>query len=175
MALRIVLVIVVLIAGVLVFAATKPDTFRIERSVTINASPEKVFALIDDFHSWSKWAPQDRDDPTMQRSYSGAAAGEGAVCDWTSKGSAGAGEMRITEGAASSRVLVSAEWKRPFQVRNLNDFSLTPAGEGTRVTWRLMGTNLYVMRLMEVFVGVSGLIGRHLDSGLRNLKQEAEK
>jgi hypothetical protein len=44
------IVIVVLIAGVLILAATKPDTFRIQRAASIKAPPEKIFALINDFN-----------------------------------------------------------------------------------------------------------------------------
>jgi hypothetical protein len=39
----VVIVIVVLIAGVLVFAATRPDRFRIQRATSIKAPPEKIF------------------------------------------------------------------------------------------------------------------------------------
>ena len=41
----------ILVAAILVYAATRPDSFRIERSATIKAAPEKVFPLINDFHS----------------------------------------------------------------------------------------------------------------------------
>ena len=54
---KIALVIVLLIAGVLVFATTKPDTFRVERAATINAPPETVFPFINDFHNWAVWSP----------------------------------------------------------------------------------------------------------------------
>ena len=39
------LVVLVAIAGVPTFAATQPDTFRVERAASIKAPPEKVFAL----------------------------------------------------------------------------------------------------------------------------------
>src|SRR5580698_5204035 len=90
-------VVVVAIAGVAIVAATKPSTFLIERSVTINVPQQRVFGLIDDFHHWPRWAPQDRDDPTMQRTFRRAKAGNGAVSEWTSTGSAGAGSMTMSE------------------------------------------------------------------------------
>jgi len=73
MLLKILLGVIVAVAAVLLFAATKPSTFHVSRSVTIAAPPEKVYALVADFHNWPRWAPQDRDDTTMQRTYSGAA------------------------------------------------------------------------------------------------------
>ena len=36
------------IAIVLILAATKPDTFRVQRTATINAPAEKIFPLIND-------------------------------------------------------------------------------------------------------------------------------
>ncbi|MCE3290840.1 MAG: hypothetical protein K0R83_2852, partial [Caulobacter sp.] len=41
-------ILVVAVIGVVAFAATKPDTFIIQRSTVINAPPEKVYALIQD-------------------------------------------------------------------------------------------------------------------------------
>jgi uncharacterized protein YndB with AHSA1/START domain len=174
MVLKILLAIGVLIAAVLLFALTKPSTFHAEKSITIDAPPDKVYALLCDFHNWPKWAPQDREDPTMQRTYSGETAGSGAVSEWTSKGSAGAGRMTIT-AADPSEVDVSVDWARPFRVRNKHGFRLTPVPGGIRVTWTAEGPNLYIMKLMEVFVGIDGLMGKHLQAGLENLKRVAEE
>jgi uncharacterized protein YndB with AHSA1/START domain len=175
MVVRILLGVVLVVAVVLLFAATKPSTFHIEKSITVQAPPEKLYALIADFHNWPQWAPQDREDPTMQRTYRGAASGTGAVSEWTSKGSAGAGQMTITAATASSTVDVAVEWKRPFKVRNAHRFTLTPAGSGTQLVWSADGANLYMMKVMEVFVGVNGLMGKHFEAGLRNLKKIGEQ
>jgi len=47
----------ILIAGILVYAATRPDTFRVERSTSVKAPPEKIFPLINGFHQWEAWSP----------------------------------------------------------------------------------------------------------------------
>jgi|ERR1700722_2500539 uncharacterized protein YndB with AHSA1/START domain len=175
MVLKLLMLVVTVMAAVMIIAATRPSTFHIERSVTIQASPEKVYALIGDFHNWPEWAAQDREDTTMQRTYSGATSGPGAVSDWTSKGSAGAGSMKITAAKAPSRVDVAVDWNRPFKVRNTHEFTLAPTGNETQVTWTAEGTNLYIMKVMEVFVGINGLMGRHFETGLQNLKKVAER
>jgi uncharacterized protein YndB with AHSA1/START domain len=174
MILRILVVMVVAIAAVLFFAATKPSTFHIEKSVTISAPPERVYALIADFHNRPAWAPQDRGDSSMQRTYSGAASGSGAVSDWTSRGNAGAGRMTMTLAQPGSKVDVAVDWQKPFRVRNTHGFTLTPSDAGTEVAWTAEGTNLYMMKVMEVFVGVNGLMGKHFEAGLGNLKRVAE-
>lgn len=69
----------ILVAALLGFAATKPGTFRVQRTKSIQAPPEKVFALINDFRRWGSWSPYEKLDPTMKRTYSSAANGKGAV------------------------------------------------------------------------------------------------
>jgi hypothetical protein len=45
----IVLVAIVLVVALLIYAATRPDTFRVQRSANINAPLEKIYALIEDY------------------------------------------------------------------------------------------------------------------------------
>ena len=71
----ILIVVVLLITGVLVFASTKPDIFRVQRATGIKAPPEKIFAYIDDFRRWGAWSPYEKKDPAMKRTLSGAASG----------------------------------------------------------------------------------------------------
>lgn len=175
MVLKILLGVVIVVALVLAFAAAKPATFHIEKSITTLAPPEKVYVLIEDFHNWPLWAPQDREDGTMQRTYSSAATGLGAVSEWTSRGSAGAGRMTVTAAKAPSLIDIVVDWKKPFKVRNTHEFRLASVSGGTQVTWIAEGTNLYLMRVMEVFVGVNGLMGKHFEAGLENLKKVAER
>jgi uncharacterized protein YndB with AHSA1/START domain len=163
-----------LIAGVLIFAATRPDLIRIERSTTINAPPEKIFPLIDDFHNWSQWAPQDKEDITVKRTFSGSASGEGAVSDWTGTGNTGRGRMSITRSVPPTNVSVLVDWVKPFQAHNVNEFTLEPQGATTKVTWTMQGTNVYMMKLMSVFTSMDRFMGKHFEDGLANLKAAAE-
>jgi hypothetical protein len=54
--LRIIIIVAVLVAAVLAFAATKPKTVHVQRSISIKAPPTKIFALIDNFQNWGVWA-----------------------------------------------------------------------------------------------------------------------
>jgi uncharacterized protein YndB with AHSA1/START domain len=89
----------VFVAGVLAIAATKPDSFEVRRSVTINAPPQAVFALINDYRQWTAWSPWENKDPGMKRSYSGPQSGKGAIYAWDGNGDVGKGRMTITEPA----------------------------------------------------------------------------
>jgi carbon monoxide dehydrogenase subunit G len=172
---RIVIVLAVLVAAVLAYAATRPDTIRITRSTLIKASPEAIFALINDFHNWIRWAPQDREDPSMMRTYSGPTSGVGSISDWESKGSAGKGRMSIVEASPPTKISIKVDFVKPFEAHNLNQFTLEPDGSSTKVTWTMRGTNVYMTKVMSVFVNVDRLMGKHFESGLGDLKAIAEK
>src|SRR5579862_4335830 len=126
-------IVVVFTGAVLAVAALKPDRLAIERSTHIEAPPQAIFALVNDFHKWPQWAPQDRTDRRMQRSYSGAPAGIGAGSEWTSTGSAGEGRMQIIAAVPPKQLTVQVDFKKPFKARNINEFSLAPEGSGTHV------------------------------------------
>jgi uncharacterized protein YndB with AHSA1/START domain len=168
-------VVAVVIAVVLIVAARKPDSFRIERSIAIQAPPERIFGLIDDFHKWDQWAPQDREDPTMKRTFAGPVSGVGAQSEWTSKGRAGTGQMSIAESEAPRRIVVDVHFVKPFVAHNVNTFTLEPEGTMTKVTWEMTGTNVYMLKLMSVLVDMDRMMGEHFESGLRDLKAAAEK
>jgi uncharacterized protein YndB with AHSA1/START domain len=175
MLLKIILAILFLIAAILVFAATKPDTFRIQRSMVIQAPPEKIFPLINDLHNWPQWAPQDREDATMKRTFGGPESGVGATSTWSGSGNTGRGQMTITSSAPPGSVVVTVDFEKPFQAHNINEFMLEPDGASTRVTWKMHGPNLYVMKLMSVFTNMDRVMGKHFETGLENLKQVAQK
>jgi uncharacterized protein YndB with AHSA1/START domain len=166
--------IAVLIAGVLAYAATKPDTFRVERTVSIQAPPEKIFPLINDFHSWGSWSPYEKLDPTMKKTYSGAASGQGAVYEWAGNSKAGAGRMEIVETAPPSQVQIKLDFSKPFESHNVTEFTLEPQGSTTNVTWAMQGPCPYISKVMTVFVSMDSLVGKDFETGLGNLKALAE-
>ena len=110
----------------------------------------------------------------MQRTYSGAASGRGAISDWHSSGSAGIGRMSITESLPTTRISVKTDFVKPFEAHNMNDFVLEPARNATKVTWTMHGTNLYLMKVMGIFVNMDRVMGKHFEAGLHNLKTLAE-
>lgn len=167
-------VLAVLIVGVLILAATKPDTFRIQRATTIKASPAKIFALIDDFHGWQAWSPWEKLDPGMIRTYSGESRGRGAVYAWKGNGKVGEGRMEITESDPSSMLVVKLDFIRPFEGHNVAEFELEPRDGFTEVRWAMHGPSNFVSKLFQVFVSMERMIGKDFEKGLSNLKAAAE-
>lgn len=172
---KIAIVIVLLIAGVLAFAATKPDTFRVERSATISAPPEAVFPLINDFHNWEAWSPWEKLDPAMAKSHSGAASGQGAIYEWEGNSDVGKGRMEITESTPPSRIQIKLDFLVPFESHNTTEFTMQPAGGGTNVVWAMYGENNFIGKIMQVFMDMDSMIGKDFETGLANMKAVAER
>ena len=168
-------VIAVLTAGVLAYAATKPSTFRVQRMVSIKAPPKTIFALINDLHRWSAWSPYEKKDPAMKRTFGGAATGVGAMYEWNGDKNVGQGRMEIVEAAPPSKVVIKLDFMRPFEARNIAEFTLTPQGNATNVTWAIHGPNLFIGKVMSVFINMDTMIGRDFEAGLADLKTIAEK
>jgi len=166
--------VVAALAGVFLLALTKPDVITVQRATDIKSTPDRVFSYLNDLRHWPAWAPQDRMDPTMTRTFSGAAQGKGACSEWTSKGRAGAGRMEITESAAPGKITVTVRFVRPFSAHNVNEFILERHGEVTRVTWTMRGTAPLILRLMSIFADVDSMMGKHFETGLHSLKVLAE-
>ena len=169
------IVVVILIAAVLIFAATKPDSFSVQRATSIKAAPEKIFALLDDFHNWGVWSPWEKMDPSMKRTFNGPANGKGSVYEWEGNSKVGQGRMEITDASAPSQVTIKLDFIKPFEGHNVAEFVLEPKGDSTNVTWTMRGPSPYIAKLMSVFFSMDSMIGKDFEAGLANLKAAAEK
>jgi hypothetical protein len=168
------IIIVVVLFVILGLAATKPDTISIERTIDIRAGPERIYALVNDFRNWHAWAPQDKMDSTMSRTFGGATSGVGAYSEWTSSGKAGNGRMEITESMVPVKITVEVDFIKPFVAHNVNQFTLEPLNDVTKVTWGMRGTNPFIVKMMSVFINMDSMMGKHFEAGLRSLKALAE-
>jgi hypothetical protein len=175
MVLKIALAVLVVIVTLLVFAATKPNSFWVQRSMTIHASQEEVFSLINDLHTWEAWSADTGGDGTAQKLYSGPASGTGAVAEWHGSGRAGDAKMMVTESVAPSKVSVKVDWLKPFEAHNLNEFTIQAQGSETEITWSIQASNLYAMKVIGIFVSMESEFGKHMESALKNMKSAAEK
>lgn len=170
----VVIIIVALIAIILIYAATKPDTFHVERSIDIKAPPEKLFALINDFHQWNEWTPYNK-DPAMKKTYSGSASGKGAAYAWEGNKEVGKGEIAITESSPPSRIAFDLHMIEPFEGRNIATFTLSASGDSTKVTWSLDDKQKLMVKVMGIFFNMDKMIGKDFEVGLAKLKIVAEK
>ncbi len=163
-----------LIAAVLGVAATRPDSFRMQRTRRINARPERILPHITDFRRWAAWSPFEKLDPAMKKTHTGSPSGKGAVYEWEGNSKAGKGRMEITDVTAPGTVTIAMHFLKPFEAHNTAQFTLEPNGEATDVTWAMYGPSPFVTKVMGVFVSMDSLIGKDFEQGLANLKSVAE-
>jgi len=168
-------VVAVIVASILIYATTKPDSFTVKRSASIKAPPDRLFALISDFHGWGAWSPYEKKDPDMKRIFSGAGQGKGAIYEWDGNKNVGSGRMEIIEAPAPRQIVIKLDFLKPFEGHNTAEFTMDPQGDNTNVTWAMYGPSSFVFKVMGMFMNMDKMIGDDFAVGLANLKAVAEK
>lgn len=168
---------IVLVLVVVVFCAVvamQPEDFKITRSATVNAPPEKVFEQVNDFHKWDAWSPWAKLDPTMKTTYSGALSGTGAGYSWVGNDQVGEGKMTITDSHSSDIIKIDLEFIKPFAAKNVTDFSFKPDGDKTNVTWTMAGKNNFMAKGFNLVMNIDKMVGGDFEKGLAQLKTVSE-
>jgi uncharacterized protein YndB with AHSA1/START domain len=165
------IVVVVLIAGVLAYAAiAQPDTFRVQRTASIKASPEKIYAVLNDFQKSMAWSPFEKKDPAMARKFSGPAAGKGSVYEFEGNKEIGAGRLEIIESVPARKVALTLDMHKPFEAKNIVEYTLEPKDGATEVTWAIHGPMNFVSKVMCLFLDMDKMVGKDFEQGLSDLK-----
>lgn len=162
------------IAVLLVVIATRPDTYHVERSKTISASPAAVYGHVADFHKWDGWSPWDKLDPAMKKTYGGTPGAVGSTYNWVGNDKAGEGDMKISALEPTKRVDVDLHFVKPFEDRSKTRFSFDAEGQGTKVTWAMDGNHNFISKAMCLFMDMDKMIGKDFEQGLDNMKKVAE-
>ncbi|ESQ81038.1 SRPBCC family protein [Asticcacaulis sp. YBE204] len=171
----ILVIILLAIAAVLILAAIRPDHFRLQRSMTIEAAPEVIFDEIQDFRKWRNWSPWENIDPNLRRTYTGPDYGPGAVYEWDSDNNkAGQGRMEIQRTEPARSVVIELKFIKPIAAVNTAEFTLQPQGTGTVVTWAMYGPAPFVSRLFGLIFNMDKMVGGDFEKGLKSLKAVSE-
>ena len=170
-----VLVIVLLVVGLLLVIATRPDQFRIQRGVTIAAPINVVFGLVNDFHQWSRWSPWEGRDPDLKRTHDGAPAGTGAVYSWIGNNKVGEGRMTITDSKPGELVIIKLEFIKPWTATNRTEFTFRQQPDGVAVAWAMSGSHNFTGKAFGLLMNMDARIGKDFDQGLALMKKAAEE
>jgi hypothetical protein len=168
-------ILAIAIAVILILAANKPVTFRVQRAASIKAPAERIFPLINDFHQWGGWSPWEQKDPAMKRTFSGADSGKGAVYAWEGDKNVGTGRMEILDTSVPTKIVIKLDFFKPFEAHNTAEFTMLPQGDATNLTWLMHGPAPFMHRVMQLFMNFDKLIGKDFEAGLANLKKLTEK
>lgn len=165
----------ILVAVVLLLAAMRPNTFRVQRSIDIDAPADKIFPLINDYRNWGSWSPYEHVDPAMQRTFSGAPSGKGSVYEWRGNKNIGHGRMEILDTAPPSKVVIKLDFFSPFEAHNMAEFIIQPKGNATNVTWAMHGPVPFMAKIIHMFMNMDRMVGGQFQQGLVSMKAVAEK
>ena len=171
---RILLALAAAIVLFLGYAATRPDTFHVERSASIAAPPAAIYAQIVSLPRWQAWSPWEKLDPAMKRQLGGSESGVGATYAWEGNSDVGKGKMTITEAEPPSKVALRLDFLEPFASTSVATFALSPEGEGTRVTWSMDGNQNFLAKVVCIFMDMDKLVGGDFEKGLASLAQVSE-
>lgn len=173
-----VVVLIVAAAAVVAYASTRPDTFRVQRSASIKAPPDKIFPLINDYRNWPQWSPYETRDPDMKRTFSGAPSGKGAKYAWEGNKNVGSGAMEIID-TTPNKILIKLDFMKPFEAHNIAEFTIQPQGDTTNVTtnvtWGMHGPVPLIGKVMHMVMDMDKMIGDDFAAGLEKMKAAAEK
>jgi len=162
-----------LVVLLLAVIAMQPSTFAIERATEIAAPPDVVYAHIDSPKAMDVWSPWVKMDPNQTLTHEGPESGVGAGESWEGP-QIGAGRLTITGAKPNEEVEMRLEFTKPMRATNRAAFTLAPAGEGTRMTWRMEGTNNFVGKAASLVMNMDETVGGRFEQGLASLKTLAE-
>lgn len=162
------------IALLLVVAAFQSDDMNISRTATISAPPAAVFKVVNDFRQWDAWSPWSKLDPKMTKSLEGPPEGAGAVYKWSGNNEVGEGSTKLIESKPNEKIAMKLEFVRPFAGGSDVQFTFSPEGTGTKVTWAMQGKKPFVGKVMGLFMDCEKMCGDQFLEGLANLKKVVE-
>ena len=169
------IIVVVAVAAILIYASTKPDSFRVQRTASMNAPPEKIFPYLAELERWREWSPYETRDPDMKRAYAGPKGGKGAAYEWDGNSNVGKGRMEITDVATPNKIVIKLDFIKPFEGHNTAELTLQPKDGQTIVTWAMYGPSPFMSKLIGTFIDMDDMIGRDFAAGLAKLKTIVEK
>jgi hypothetical protein len=169
---KILIALTVVVTIALLVIATRPATYRVERSVVIEESASRVYDTVANLERWNLWSPWAKLDPAMKTTHTGTPPAPGSVYTWAGNDQVGEGRMTITEVHPLLQVKI-VEFS-PFASTNETTFDLYQEKGGPRVAWIMIGQNGFVGKAMSIFVDFDRMIGPDFEKGLANLKAGIE-
>jgi hypothetical protein len=178
MLVRILVAVVIVLAALAAYVATRPGEFSVTRSASIAAPAPAVFVQVNELKKWEAWSPWAKKDPQMKQTYQGPPAGTGAVTSWVGNKDVGEGRMTIVESRPAELIRFKLEFLEPFAATNSAEFTFKEQGGRTEVSWSMSGQNNFIGKAMGVVFDFDRMIGADFEAGLASLKilvEEAKK
>ncbi|MGI9470930.1 MAG: SRPBCC family protein [Rubripirellula sp.] len=145
--------------------------YHVQRSIIIQASPEKVYDTVADFGTWTKWSPWLGVDKEAVVSVSEDPRSIHSHYHW--KGEL-VGEGVLEHVTLDRPHLIEDEIRfvKPFKSQSDVSFELEPEGDGTKITWHMKGKLPFYLFWMKSKMDV--FIGMDYQRGLKMLRELIE-
>jgi uncharacterized protein YndB with AHSA1/START domain len=172
---KMLLAILVILGGLAGVVALQPEDFRVVRSATIAAPPEKAFAQVNDFHHWEAWSPWAKLDPDANNTFEGPEAGNGAIFKWSGNDKVGEGQMTLLESRPNELIRIKLGFVRPFEDTSDVEFTFAPKADQTLVTWTMSGKHTsFLSKAICLVMNMDKMVGSDFEKGLASMKQVVE-
>lgn len=169
----ILLVVAAIIALPLIIALFARKNYFVERTITLNAPNEKVFAYLKlqkNQEKFNKWVMV---DPDMKRDFRGTDGTVGFIFAWNGNKQAGEGELEIKKMIEGKHFETEVRFVRPMPGIAQAKWTMEAAGDQTKVTWSNASKLKYPFNLMTSMI--EKMLGKDMDISLQNLKNILEK
>lgn len=162
-----------IVVAMLAVASRRPDSFRVQRTLRVFATPDRIYPEIVMLKAFNTWNPYALRDPDSRVTYEGPESGVGARHRFDGKKS-GSGYVEITGVKPDEAVFMRLVMTKPFQADNTIEFLLVPATGGTDVTWAMHGKQPLMAKVMTLFIDCDRMVGGDFEIGLKSLKAKLE-
>jgi uncharacterized cupredoxin-like copper-binding protein len=151
---------------------------HMERAIVVNAAPEAIFQVVNNYQNFNKWSPWADIDPNTKYFFEGPQSGVGAKMRWESK--------HDQVGNGSQWILESEENKRIKSQMKFGDMSgtytsqilITPVEGGTEIVWTydgdVTGTGLSSSMYKVMGKMMDKFLGPMYEKGLSKLRDVVE-
>lgn len=169
------LVILTMVVITLVVAIFVPRDYHLERSVTINATPDNVWPLVSSFSGQNKWSPFIKKDPAVRITYKGRDGTIGSEYLWEGNDDVGKGKQIMTRLEPVTYVGTRLIFLEPVESEAEAFIRLESVAGGTRAIWGFNSSFPYPTNAMMLFMNLEEMVGKDYEEGLVNLKRLAEQ
>ncbi|MFH2095160.1 MAG: hypothetical protein ABIJ16_05620 [Bacteroidota bacterium] len=162
------IIIIAIIVIVLIVGLFLPKTYHVERSLTVQASYETIYAQVNTLKAMNEWSPWRDYDPDMKITYEGQDGSLGAKYHWEGNEDVGSGFQEIT-GISDSVIKVKVVFMEPMESESDAYINLEQTPDGIKVTWGFDGRTAYPMNIMGIFMDMDKELGKDFETGLARL------
>lgn len=173
---RFLLILVLVVAAFVLIAGLFIDReYKLERTIVIKASKERIWPHIATHAALAEWSPFLDADPYVVTEVSGNDGEEGCVFSWEGNKEVGAGTQTLSHISKPDRVELQLHFIKPFEGKADSYISQTDEGNGsTKVAWGFNTAYAYPLNVMLLFINMDKMMGATFDKGLHQLKQKSE-